>query len=658
MRTNITLTLLALAVGCGGTATGTDPSLPHDVDRDGYSTLVDCDDRDAAIHPDATEVCGDGVDQDCDGADASCLADACVNATRLWFEDFEAGDYSRWTGGSYCDGCPFTCAATALSTAQAHGPAHSQRSEVTCSTGITPHNANGGLQFNGDAVLPTYTNTGAGIDAPNGLVITWWTNLDSDTVFQDGSILTLFTAEDTCDWSTQVFTVGLEDASGDIDAAGFDTRQDVAGSPSLPRHEWVRLTIYLNYHTGVFHIWQNGEIVEHGTFSRPNNTICQWHWGIYASGDNDNIVLFEDDFEMWKLNEDWTDSTNEPYLGHGVDVCAGGVASAPVINPTTTTSSTPIDATITCPTADTIPYRTTDGGTPTTASTQSNTATFTSSGTLNAICAGGGYTGSAVSSATYTITGGGAPVILWTDSIQGCAGKWGFDYLMTEHPISTAVTASDANGVNLSCVLDPLGGGGDAIRFFATFDTGGSRSEADILSFRNAAFDAQAKSPEGIWLAQEWYFPVAVSTGGDTLPWINLMDWHSTDSGGGNRWHTDPGLMLREDGSMQVQFVFGGTAGTFNTNSEYSTIGLPVGEWFDIEMHYAWTTTNTATLSLWIDGVLALEKTGARTAAASHTVVEATMKFYGSTQGGTPWSPTPTVKYMRNVRFAGERIWR
>lgn len=39
---------------------------PVDADGDGYTTEEDCDDTDAAVHPGATEVPGDGIDNDCD----------------------------------------------------------------------------------------------------------------------------------------------------------------------------------------------------------------------------------------------------------------------------------------------------------------------------------------------------------------------------------------------------------------------------------------------------------------------------------------------------------------------------------------------------------------------------------------------------------------
>lgn len=52
----------------------------NDQDHDGYVYGLtgavcprdDCDDHDANVHPGATEVCGDGIDQDCDGHDLPC----------------------------------------------------------------------------------------------------------------------------------------------------------------------------------------------------------------------------------------------------------------------------------------------------------------------------------------------------------------------------------------------------------------------------------------------------------------------------------------------------------------------------------------------------------------------------------------------------------
>ncbi len=53
----------------------TDLLCPDDIDDDGDSyteNAGDCVDSDSSIHPGALEICGDGIDQDCDGADLIC----------------------------------------------------------------------------------------------------------------------------------------------------------------------------------------------------------------------------------------------------------------------------------------------------------------------------------------------------------------------------------------------------------------------------------------------------------------------------------------------------------------------------------------------------------------------------------------------------------
>lgn len=111
--------------------------------------------------------------------------------------------------------------------------------------------------------------------------------------------------------------------------------------------------------------------------------------------------------------------------------------------------------------------------------------------------------------------------------------------------------------------------------------------------------------------------------------------------------------MLVEDGSMRVRWEWGGASP--NASSADSSVALPVGKWFDVEMYYQWSTSGT-TLKLWVDGVLALSQSGVTTGRVPRERRDL-RQVLRLGPGEDALGANPSIRYTRNVRIAATRIW-
>ena len=130
MRAAIVATLILASVGCGD-----DAASPVDsgTARDAPGPRVD---SGAGPEDDAAAPRPDGGPTDC------------VAARRLWFDDFETGDYARWTSMTYGGDWGDDCQSNGLSTDHAVSGTTAQRSEIVCA-GMESHRGYGGVQFDG-----------------------------------------------------------------------------------------------------------------------------------------------------------------------------------------------------------------------------------------------------------------------------------------------------------------------------------------------------------------------------------------------------------------------------------------------------------------------------------------------------------------------------
>jgi len=282
-----------------GPCTGGQIACPADIAPLGGNSVINIDDL-------LTVITGFGA--------CPCLPGTnCLSATPIWCEDFQTGNYSRWTDGY---GAGSSCESIAFTSSRFVSPTKSHRSTVTCSA-ASSHRGYGGLRFQGNNALQSFaTPSTAGISAPNGVVVTFWSWIDAPYTFDSNRWLSLMTVTNDCsnNWADPV-CLNIDDSSMRLKPVRVTNVTYAPGAPSFPRGQWNRVTTYMNFQTGSMHVWQNGVKVVSATFSRPTTTLCQWHWGLYASGANNNITMHEDDISIVKLNQPMTNFTLEPWFG-------------------------------------------------------------------------------------------------------------------------------------------------------------------------------------------------------------------------------------------------------------------------------------------------------------------------------------------------------
>jgi len=136
------------------TVSAADNPLDIDSDGDGFTeNLGDCNDSDATIYPGAIEICGDGIDQDCNGSDLLCPLEYTPGSYNYYLPYYKSGS-GFWTGlglanrnqgnSNQLQVTVFDSSGNSLATENKTIPAHGQDSFVVA----TQLNNSGWMQVN------------------------------------------------------------------------------------------------------------------------------------------------------------------------------------------------------------------------------------------------------------------------------------------------------------------------------------------------------------------------------------------------------------------------------------------------------------------------------------------------------------------------------
>ncbi len=240
---------------------------------------------------------------------------AAADGTLLFYDDYELGDFSRWTFDDNVG--QDACQTTDVSDERVFEGEFALSSTLTCAPGSeAEHYA--ALQFAGDELLGEFDNSEEGIDAPNGVVISFdlWAELGfAATADQWVSFLLL---SGSCDWTDPVLSVATPGAGEPLGISHGDedggTEYDYPDAPVAAQSEWSRVTVYVNYYEQVLTVWQDGVLASRAEFVRPGNTLCHVWVGAGFGADSVDSQVYEDNVMVWRLSAPLDDADTEPCL--------------------------------------------------------------------------------------------------------------------------------------------------------------------------------------------------------------------------------------------------------------------------------------------------------------------------------------------------------
>ncbi len=170
-----------------------------------------------------------------------------------------------------------------------------------------------------------------GFQAPSPVVNSWYVWLDVDpSRFREGSWVH-FATWCNSKWGPGLHTMSARSRNLNLEMAHCDWKW--VGPPGMrrfPLRKWVRFTYYAHYAPagpGEMLVWMDGRLVFEAKKSHPDPKFQSAHWGMYASGDVDNGVQFNDDIKVWRLPAPWPDRNVEPPSPYGPYVDPNKVAS-------------------------------------------------------------------------------------------------------------------------------------------------------------------------------------------------------------------------------------------------------------------------------------------------------------------------------------------